>query len=244
MNNKLIFRILGALASALIIVSVFVPFVSVTGYSVSLWEDSITMNSIYLPIMIIIFGAIGVLFFSLNIKTEFAYMSTGAIAFFVVMQSISVIDQGKFNTLSIGYYFLIIGSLLTGIMAFLTNLKVNTKEKKVEEINNDKTPSMLDKIDKLYNETPVEISQISQIQSQQLNTVQANIQQQPINPVLQDFNASGPNMQSLEPEQLNTVQANVQQQPINPVLQDFKNSENKNITSNNTQSNDLDIFGQ
>ena len=151
MKNKLIFRILGALASALIIVSVFVPFVSVTGYSPSLWETYELTNSLYLPIMIIVFGAIGVIFFALNIKTEFAYMSVGAIFFFAIMQTIDILDQGVFNTLSVGYYFLVIGALLTGIMAFLTNLKSKKKVEVVEEVKKEEEASMIDQIDKLYN---------------------------------------------------------------------------------------------
>lgn len=121
MNKNLIFRILGALSSALIIISVFVPFIS----SYSLWETYNLTNSLYLPILIIIFGVIGSLFFSLGVKTEFAYMSTGATMFFLVCQTIEIIDFKMFN---IGYYFLLIGSLLTGIMAFLTNLKIKTNE--------------------------------------------------------------------------------------------------------------------
>lgn len=121
MSKNLIFRILGALSSALIIISVFVPFIS----SYSLWETYNLTNSLYLPILIIIFGVIGSLFFSLGVKTEFAYMSTGATMFFLVCQTIEIIDFKMFN---IGYYFLLIGSLLTGIMAFLTNLKSKTSE--------------------------------------------------------------------------------------------------------------------
>ena len=127
MKKNILFRIFGALASALIIVSVFVPFVNVTGYSPSLWETFEITNSIYLPIMIIVFGAIGVLLFSLNVKTEFAYMSTGAITFFIVMRTIDILDQGAFASLSYGYYFLIAGALLTGFMAFVTNLKSTKK---------------------------------------------------------------------------------------------------------------------
>lgn len=164
MKNKLIFRIIGALASALIIVSVFIPFISVTGYSTSLWESYKIINSLYLPIMIIVFGAIGVLFFALNIKTEFAYMSTGAIIFFLVMQTIDVLNQGLFNTLSIGYYLLALGAILTGIMAFLTNLKTKVKEEKVEVVDSINETSMLDQIDKLYNDQPTVQNEISPIQ--------------------------------------------------------------------------------
>ena len=124
MNKKLILRILGAIFSALIIVGVFVPFVSVTGYTQSLWGVYSSVNTLYLPIMLIVFGAIGVIFFSLNFKTEFAYMSTGAVLFFVVMQTIDVLDQGTFSTLSVGYYFLAIGAIATGVIAFLSNLKI------------------------------------------------------------------------------------------------------------------------
>ena len=85
MKSKLIFRILGALASALIIASVFIPFVSVTGYSQSLWQANELVGTLYLPIMIIVFGAIGVIVFSINIKTELAYTSSGALLFFLII---------------------------------------------------------------------------------------------------------------------------------------------------------------
>ena len=67
MKNRLVFRIIGALASALIIVSVFIPFISTTGFTQSLWEANKLINALYLPIMIIVFGSIGVLVFSTNI---------------------------------------------------------------------------------------------------------------------------------------------------------------------------------
>ena len=102
MNKKLIFRIIGALSSALIIASVFIPFVNVTGYSQSLWGTHQAVGTLYLPIMIIVFGLIGVIFFSLNIKTEFAYSTAGALLFFLIMQTVQIIDQGTFNTLSVG----------------------------------------------------------------------------------------------------------------------------------------------
>jgi len=129
MNNKLIFRILGAISSALIAVSVFLPYVSVTGYSESLWQIYKVINTLYLPIMIIIFGVIGVIFFALNVKTEFAYTSAGAVLFFVVMQTFDVVNQGTFNSLSVGYYFLTIGSISTGVMAFLCNLNTRNSKK-------------------------------------------------------------------------------------------------------------------
>lgn len=120
MNKKFMYRILGALSSALIIVSVFVPFVKVTGFSQSLWQE-FSDGSIYLPILIILFGLIGVIFFALNFKTEFAYATTGGIIFYVIMRTIDVINQNVFNTLSVGYYFMLIGAILTAIITFLSN---------------------------------------------------------------------------------------------------------------------------
>ena len=239
MKNKLIFRILGALASALIIVSVFVPFISVTGYSPSLWGTYEATNALYLPIMIIVFGAIGVIFFALNVKTEFAYMSVGAIAFFVTMQTIDILDQGVFSTLSIGYYFLVIGTLLTGLMAFLTNLKSKKKVQIVEEIKKEET-SMLDQIDKLYNEQTTNEDEISPIQPidnivqplpvQPLESAtpiqpveqvieEKTIEVAPVNPIFQEATIQ-PSEVIQEPI-VEQVQAENKEQPVNPVLQEF-----------------------
>lgn len=234
MKNKLIFRILGALASALIIVSVFVPFVSVTGYSPSLWETYELTNSLYLPIMIIVFGAIGIIFFALNIKTEFAYMSVGAIFFFAVMQTIDILDQGVFNTLSIGYYFLVIGALLTGIMAFLTNLKSKNKVEVVEEGKKEEEASMIDQIDKLYNEQTSIQSEISPIQPVDsvvqplpIQPLEAVLPVQPIEQAVEQVQVN-PVVQEIPTEQNEVVQEPIakqntveNEQPINPVLQEF-----------------------
>lgn len=193
MNKKLIFRILGALASALIIVSVFVPFVSVTGYSYSLWGSNEITNSLYLPIMIIAFGVIGVIFFSLNIKTEFAYMSTGAITFFLVVQTVDIISQGVFNTLSIGYYFLVAGAILTGLMAFLLNLRSNKNNVQSVTTTQEST-NMLEQIDPLSNN------------NQNLQNVISPLQ--PIDPIVQ----------SIPVQPLENVQPIEPLQPIEPVV--------------------------
>lgn len=255
MNKKLIFRILGAIASALIIVGVFIPFVSVSGYSQSLWQTYEAIGALYLPIMIIIFGLIGVLFFSLNIKTEFAYMSTGAIAFFVVMQTLDIIEQDMFSALSIGYYCLAIGAILTGVMAFLTNLK----QKKVSleqpaSIDNNQS-SMLEQIDKLYDDRndnqnvistiqpiPVQptIQQVSEIP--QVNTIQPlesnNLTQINSNVAIEPLN----NLSSVQAQVLNNEnntpsiqpQANpIMDMPIkeNPVIQQFTNQDQPVVNS-------------
>ncbi len=149
MNKKLIFRILGAISSALIIVSVFLPYISVVGYTRSLWD--LYDNSIYFPILLIIFGVIGVVFFALNIKTEFAYMTSGAVLFFAITGPAQTISDGLFKTLGMGYYLIFLGAILTGVMAFLLNMK--EKPKKVDNSNGEainNSSNMLNQIDKLY----------------------------------------------------------------------------------------------
>ena len=211
MNNKLIFRILGALSSALIIVSVFVPFVKVTGYSQSLWQTNV--NTLYLPIIIIVFGAIGVLLFATNLKTELAYSTTGALLFFLITQSIPIINQGTFSTLNVGYYFLVAGTLLTGVMTFLNGLKPKQKvveEVKVEEAKED---SMINQIDRLYENQTVqnndtEINQVEMIQP--LQSIQ------PLESVVQNNNSLNMPIEENETEDLNnllqpTTQTNIEE---------------------------------
>ena len=258
MKNKIIFRILGALASALIITSVFVPYVSVVGHTYSLWNSYSDINSLYLPIMIIVFGAIGVIFFSLNFKTEFAYTSTGAITFFLIMQTIEILDQGAFNSLSLGYYLLAIGAVLTGVMAFLCNLKTKIKEKENIQNNEVQAPSMLDQIDKLYNEQPN--SQIEPIQP-------INIEPIPVAPVIEPSSIQPiqetvvqtqntleqTQVNSFQPQQINNINDSLGQtqivqtinpvvqefnQPVNPVMQEFavNNIEQPKIVVDNSQN--------
>lgn len=229
MKSKLIFRILGAIASSMIILSVFIPFVNVSGYSTSLWESFGSTNSLYLPIMIIVFGAIGVIFFALNIKTEFAYMSTGAITFFLVMQTIDILNQGVFDTLSFGYYFLGVGAILTGLMAFLVNLKTKKVEEKVETKEDVQETSVLDQIDKLYSEQVVVQNQISPIQPIQNNIEPLPIQPMqntiPVEPVVQNIEPVNSIVQPQEIEPV--VEQNLQpvqpviSEPVNPVVQEF-----------------------
>lgn len=239
MNKKLIFRILGALSSALIIVGVFVPFVSISGFSQSLWDTYEAIDSLYLPIMILVFGVVGVIFFSLNIKTEFSYMSTGAVLFFVIMQTIDVANQGMFNTLSIGYYFLCIGALLTGLMAFLSNLKSNNKDKIENTENAINQPTMIDKIDKVYNDEPQNVIQpikpldnsiqpipIQPIQSNELNSVPVQPQPAVVQPIpeIQQPTVSSQTMkpiQDIQPQMppiQNIVESKPQQEVFNQQL--------------------------
>ncbi len=206
MKNRLVFRIIGALASALIIVSVFIPFISTTGFTQSLWEANKLINALYLPIMIIVFGSIGVLVFSTNIKTELAYATSGALLFYIITQIIPIIDEGQFSMLGVGFYCLAIGTILTGIMAFICNLRIKIKEK-IEELKKEEVVveqnSVLDQIDKLYND-------------QSFNNNDGIMMNNGINPLP---------MQPMSQD--NTVQSFDSMQPFN-----IENNQNNNFNSN------------
>ena len=236
MKNKLLFRIFGALASSLIIVSVFIPFVSVTGYSQSLWETHQAIGTLYLPIMIIVFGLIGVIFFSINIKTELAYTSSGALLFFLITQTIPIINQGTFKTLGIGYYCLVIGTIITGLMAFLCNLR---RKKTVVEnniTNETSEVSVLNRIDKLYNNNddlePVVADNIIQPLPVENSIIPNEIQQvQPIIPV--------------EPVPVQTTMEPIVQQNItipevdNDIVANNQHNFNQNVSVENNIENTM-----
>ena len=268
MNKKLIFRILGAVSSALIIVSIFIPFISVSGYSQSLWEAYSNTNALYLPIMIIVFGLIGVLFFSLNVKTEIAYSTAGALLFYLITETISFIDQDMMKTLSVGYYCLAIGTLLTAVMAFLCNLKF--KQKGVNKVEQPENPvEIITQMDTLYgNESqniPLQPIPDISMQAQPASPIpDMSVQAQPVVPILDMSNNMNDSLNPvvaefsvpISTEQTNVVsspieQTNVLDQTSNPVVNEFNSTKNTVFPDapvkvepkvENTTSNNLDIF--
>ena len=251
MNKKLIFRILGAISSALIIVSLFIPFVSVSGYTQCLWDAYSNSGTIYLPIMIIVFGAIGLLVFSLNIKIEIAYSTTGALLFYLISETISFIDQDMMKSLSVGYYCLVIGTILTGVMAFLNNLK--TKEKVVTNISQPENPvSIITQIDTLYsnqNENmPIQPQPVQPISNIVQPIPEVAMQSQPVQPIPEVAMQPQPVQPvpevAMQPQLINNA-GNVN---ANPVVAEFSslpisepiNSGVENIPNNNEQ----ELLGQ
>ncbi len=255
MNKKMIFRLLGALASALIVAGVFVPFVSVTGYSKSLWQLHAD-GSLYLPVMIIVFGLIGVILFAVNRKTEFAYSSTGAIIFFIIMYTLDNVNQDTFKTLGVGYYLLIIGAVLTGLMALLTSSKDKVV---VTQAQTDLTNSqdMINKIDNLYDNQklneevqpiqpvnnivepiPVPVNPISEIEDGRTDNLQDVPKSQPVNPVVQEFMEEKP--KTFEPVREPVVNNQV---GINPVVQEFMEEKPKAPVINNQVNTNPAIQG-
>ncbi len=228
MIDKLFMRVLGAISSALIIVSVFVPFSTIV--DTGLFELYDNLDMIYVPITIIVFGAIGVLAFSINIKTEFAYTTVGAISFFLIMQTMEVLNNGVgLSKFSLGYYFLLIGDLLTLIFTFLSNLK---RKKSVSPVIIEDNSSIPVSNQNIYSNLQGvnQVPQTPNIQPQGLNMAVNNqmqvpnlginnqIQPQvPIQPINQNINPiSLDQTPGLNSNLTNTKQINqVSQEPIN-----------------------------
>lgn len=224
MIDKLFMRVLGAISSALIIVSVFVPFSTIV--DTGLFELYDNLDMIYVPITIIVFGAIGVLAFSINIKTEFAYTTVGAISFFLIMQTMEVLNNGVgLSKFSLGYYFLLIGDLLTLIFAFLSNLK---RKKSISPVIIEDNSSIPVSNQNIYsnlqgvNQVPQTPNINNMQQPQGLNMAVNNQMQVPINQNINPINldqTSVLNSNLISPngniKQINETQPQVSQEPIN-----------------------------
>lgn len=256
MNKGLIYRVLGALSSALIIISVFVPFIKVTGYSQSLWQSNQIIGTLYLPILIIAFGLLGVIFFALNIKTEFAYATSGAILFFVLMRTMDVISQNAFNTLAIGYYFLAIGAVFTGVMAFLCNMKKDNLNMQTmsQELNIGNKPILNNQTnlsDSNLNQgfqplTNNMIPDINQIVQPNINSIDNQVVE-PISSNNQIFSQPIPELNTVELQpqpipELNTI--DLQPQPIPEIQNNQVQFDIPNMAQNNVNNNENGLSDQ
>ena len=213
MKNNLLYRIIGAFSSALIILSVFMAFSTIENTSV--WDLYSEANMIYMPIMIIVFGSIGVIFFSLNIKTEFAYATSGAIIFFTVMQLVQSITNDTTSMLGMGFYSAAIGGVMTGIMAFICNLRVK----------NDKTIPVQSSNDVEMAYSNIMVNPEAELKTPTNNNIFEDATQEKISPEiieerpLVDNNQVVPNLIPVEPSIVNN-----EYQSIPDVMQEVNSS--------------------
>lgn len=228
MIDKLFMRVLGAISSALIIVSVFVPFSTIV--DTGLFELYDNLDMIYVPITIIVFGAIGVLAFSINIKTEFAYTTVGAISFFLIMQTMEVLNNGiGLSKFSLGYYFLLIGDLLTLIFTFLSNLK---RKKSVSPVIIEDNSSIPVSIQNIYSNLQG-VNQVPQ-------TPNINNMQQP-----QGLNMAVNNQMQVPNLGINNqIQPQVPIQPINQNINPISLDQTPGLNSNLTNTKQINQVSQ
>lgn len=99
----------------LLIVSVFLPYANQFSVTTSLWNILSSSRLIY-----IFLGVFVIVLYLFNKKTELAYLATG----YGFFSSISVIiEKGGFSGLSIGFYLILISSIVIGVLTLLYNEK-------------------------------------------------------------------------------------------------------------------------
>ena len=138
MNKKMIFKILGIVGGVFVVLSLFLPYVKSGSFSQSLWQIYIDNKQIYLAIVIIIFGLLPVVLYAIDKKKEYSYMSVGALLFFVSSQLVNAISSGTFKTLSLGFYFMLVGTILITVITFISekSSKVKELEEQIAPISN------------------------------------------------------------------------------------------------------------
>ena len=99
----------------LLILSVFLPYISYFSTSMSLWKAEDTSR-----IMYILLGLLVIALYLINKKTEMAYLTAGYGTFTSLAQIISL--EG-FEGLSIGFYLILMCSIAIGVITFLYDEK-------------------------------------------------------------------------------------------------------------------------
>lgn len=113
MKKDNIFGIVTMGCGLLIIISVFLPYVTYYSNSASLWNIEDSSRFIY-----ILLGLLVIFVYLINKKTELSYLTVGYGLFTTVSNIISI--EG-FEGLSIGFYLILLSSLTIGILTFLYN---------------------------------------------------------------------------------------------------------------------------
>ena len=111
MKKDNIFSIVTMGCGLLLIVSVFLPYVTYYSTSVSLWKMEDSSRVIY-----ILLGLLVIFLYLVNKKTELSYLTVGFGTFSSICNIISV--EG-FDGLSIGFYLILLSSITIGVMTIL-----------------------------------------------------------------------------------------------------------------------------
>ncbi len=111
MKRDNIFGIVTMSCGLLIIISIFLPYVTYYSTSASLWKIEDSSRFIY-----ILLGLLVIFVYLINKKTELSYLTVGFGAFTTISNIISI--EG-FEGLSIGFYLILLSSLTIGVLTFL-----------------------------------------------------------------------------------------------------------------------------
>ena len=127
--NKIGLKIIVLGCILLMISGLFLPFVSVSGYTTTLFGVNKELN--YIPYILIGFSLISIIVILLNKKIEFAYLLIGSSLTFLITTTIDSIEDFKY--FSIGYYLILISTILLFLMLILLNTKSEDEIIKKEE---------------------------------------------------------------------------------------------------------------
>lgn len=127
--NKIGLKIIALGCILLMISGLFLPFVSVSGYTTTLFDVNKELN--YIPYILIGFSLISIIVILLNKKIEFAYLLIGSSLTFLITTTIDSIEDFKY--FSIGYYLILISTILLFLMLILLNTKSEDEIIKKEE---------------------------------------------------------------------------------------------------------------
>ena len=115
MKKDNIFSIVAMGCGLLVILSVFLPYVSYFGTSISLWKAENPSRILYILLGLLVIGV-----YLINKKTELSYLSVG----FTFFTSISdIISMEGLDGLSIAFYLILLSSIAIGVMTFLYDEK-------------------------------------------------------------------------------------------------------------------------
>ena len=111
MKKDNIFSIIAMGCGLLIILSVFLPYITYFSSSSSLWKMQDVSRFIY-----IILGSLVIFVYLINKKTELSYLTVGYGLFASLAKMLSVSEIGG---LSIGFYLIFLSSFVIGVITFL-----------------------------------------------------------------------------------------------------------------------------
>lgn len=111
MKKDNIFSIVTMGCGLLLIISVFLPYITYYSTSISLWKSEDPSRFIY-----ILLGLLVIALYLINKKTELSYLTAGFGTFTAIANIISI--EG-FAGLSIGFYLILLSSITIGVMTFL-----------------------------------------------------------------------------------------------------------------------------
>ena len=137
--NKMGLKILAIGCILLLVSSLFLPILSYTGYSTTIFDGNKELN--YFPYILIGFSLISIIVILLK-KYEFTYLLLGSSFTFIITTTIGSIDNFKY--FSIGYYLMVISSIVLFII--LLFLKLKNKENSVVDVKQDVVSKIEDSI--------------------------------------------------------------------------------------------------